>query len=168
MGKINRIPLGLLDLLSSKTDGRTPQEMSDIVAGVIDLEKYYLSERLSHEFFTFSAAAITSNGSIQIPGGESWAIRSIQIQYQALLAADDLAIHMTAERLPDAASALSRMGIFDAELPATTVNQFVTRTRWYEEPMHFPSGVIIRATADRVAAAARTVSVNFGLSRFEI
>jgi len=71
--RIQRIPLGLLSLLDSKsTLGKTPVDLSEIVAGVLNLEPYYLANALT----AINVPANVQNSgdvcSTNVPEGEAW------------------------------------------------------------------------------------------------
>ena len=47
MGRINKLPIGLLSALESKTDGRYPDSLSEEVRAILDLTELYLANRLA-------------------------------------------------------------------------------------------------------------------------
>jgi hypothetical protein len=72
---IQRVPRGLLDLLSMKGTGRTPTELQDRLQGTIDLTQSYLQDRLVTA--VFSTAAVAAVGDVNaigsnVPPGELW------------------------------------------------------------------------------------------------
>lgn len=74
---IQRVPTGLLDLLSSKAGGVNPQLLADAVALVLgDAADYYLAQRRSTVQGT-TAIAMTGNGNfnavgVVVPSNEVW------------------------------------------------------------------------------------------------
>lgn len=164
-GKINRVPLGLLDLLQSKTDGMNPGLLADSVAGVIDIEEFYLGQRLSHEFFTFATSAVGVSGSLQVTDGETWVLWGISLNWVALGAGSIKSVHVQLEAFPDAPSSLSAVIIADyPEMTSLNLNDIITRATILERPIHLPSGMIVRGITGQ-RNTTENVAVNIGIYR---
>jgi hypothetical protein len=81
---INRIPLGLLDLLGLKQLGRNPDQQSPTLAMTLDLERFYAIN--ASESINISNAAINACGqyvaSAAVPAGEVWLCIAAGFQWQ--------------------------------------------------------------------------------------
>ena len=79
MSAINRVTLGLLSLLDSKTQGQNPNDMPNIIQATLDVAPYlYGSQRL--EFEQNSNAAVIANGTyapVTVPAGEIWLMQAV-------------------------------------------------------------------------------------------
>lgn len=67
MGSVQRVPLGLLDLLSLKDVGKLPRELSGVVQPSLDLLQFYGLTQIRH--FSANDAALAEGGTVTcIPG----------------------------------------------------------------------------------------------------
>jgi hypothetical protein len=79
MGNINRVPLGLLSLLDSQTQGQAPATMLETVQSTYDMSALWLNARGLESIQATAVAQIASgqaNLSINVPEGELWAVIS--------------------------------------------------------------------------------------------
>ncbi len=77
MGNINRVPLGLLSLLDSQTQGQAPSQMGETVQPVASLSGLWLNARGLETVFSFVTAQKLSGQVINapvVPEGEIWAV----------------------------------------------------------------------------------------------
>lgn len=79
---IQRVPRGLLDLLSMKGAGQNPTELEEKITGIIDLTQAYLQDRLVTQ--TFATPAVGAVGDVgatgsNVPAGELWIAYSLSI-----------------------------------------------------------------------------------------
>lgn len=76
MSRINRIPDGFQSLLGTKSLGRNPSELGQIVTPTVAMEKYYLTNiGLEKEQGTYTGAAgVGETAALTIPNGEAWAV----------------------------------------------------------------------------------------------
>lgn len=77
MSRINRVPLGLQDLLGSQNFGDNPSELGSVVAPTLDMTNFLRAER--RWFAQASAFAIAVDGqvtAIQVPQGEIWYVNA--------------------------------------------------------------------------------------------
>ena len=168
MGRINRVPLGLLDLLQSKTDGVNPGDLSEVVVGTIDLGEFYFSERIAHEFFQYTSAAIDDNNSITVPAGENWILWAIDVTYINGVLTDVQDVGVALERFPSAPSVLQAVDIFNTgDMVTTVAGQTSTRSEIFERPIFIPSGMIIRATTNNFVLTTHTIAINMGIYRLQ-
>lgn len=76
-GNINRVPLGLMSLLDSQTQGQAPATMSETVVGGFDLGALWYNSRGLESLQAVSPAQTSSgqaNVGINVPEGELWAV----------------------------------------------------------------------------------------------
>lgn len=169
MGKINRIPKGLLDLLSSKSDGRNPQELADSVAPTIDLSPFYLNEKIGHAFGTFVAGNVGDSGTIEIPSGEIWLLFAVDIEWTSAVANKTLDLTFNVEEIPSAASILSSVCIFSTGTFAiVTADDVATFCKVFDRPLPFPPGVVFRTTTNVQIGGNTNVATNVLFYRLQI
>jgi len=75
---INRIPRGLLAYLDSQTQGENPSGLGEVVAPVLDLEKFY---RANARYETASGGSsfdvLNANVTATVPAGETWHVHLV-------------------------------------------------------------------------------------------
>ena len=75
---INRIPRGLLAYLDSQTQGENPTGLGEVVAPVLDLERFY---RANARYETASGGAtfdlLNQNVTATVPAGETWHVHLV-------------------------------------------------------------------------------------------
>jgi len=82
MSQINRVPFGLQDLLASKNFGDNPNDLAQVVAPVLDIEKYFETERYSY----YHGADVIPGGTTalvdttRVPEGELWFLHAMGIK----------------------------------------------------------------------------------------
>jgi len=95
MGVINRVPLGLQDLLGSSNQGDNPSNLAEIVAPVLDLQQYLAAER---RFFQLETAVQQfsdgQGGLISVPAGELWFIDAFSV-FLTLIGNDPFDCHLS-------------------------------------------------------------------------
>lgn len=81
---IQRVPLGLLELLGGKGSGATPNQLLDGVVAVLDLEHFYLAPLT--RVVTGSTATVNATGTwmntssaMIVPAGELWLVRNASV-----------------------------------------------------------------------------------------
>lgn len=73
MSNVNRVPRGLLAYLDSQTQGENPSSMSEVVAPVLDMERFYRANaRYETAGGGASFDALNDNVTATVPGGETW------------------------------------------------------------------------------------------------
>lgn len=79
-GIVNRVPVGLLDLLDMKSRGQTPRELSSQVQAGIDIAPLYYSD-LEEAVAAVDAgvAAIGLTTSLAVPQDEIWFVRQMSV-----------------------------------------------------------------------------------------
>ena len=71
---IQRIPPGLLSFLGLKSTGQNPNNLSDTVVPVLDLEHLYLAQDLQVSSNTQNVANAGQSISLAVPNGEAWRV----------------------------------------------------------------------------------------------
>lgn len=79
-GIINRVPVGLLDLLDMKSRGQTPRELSSWTQAVVDIAPLYFSD-LERAVASVDAGvnAIGLTTSLAVPQDEIWLVREMSV-----------------------------------------------------------------------------------------
>lgn len=72
MSRINRVPFGLQHLLDSQNLGNNPSDLSEVVAGTIDVEKFLNSTLTRADNTSATVAAIGATIGHTVPGNEIW------------------------------------------------------------------------------------------------
>ncbi|AXH78740.1 MAG: hypothetical protein [Circular genetic element sp.] len=98
MGNINRQARGLLSLLDSQTQGKTPDELAPIVQPTLNMYPYLLGGK-GYSYAQAIATVTTTDPAvaasvITVPAGEQWAVR-----YQSVIANADDAVAAETIRL---------------------------------------------------------------------
>lgn len=168
MGVINRVPLGLLDLLQSKTDGRNPGDMSDQVVPTIDIEPYYLASRASFEFFVVSTTAVGAIANIDVNDSEVWFLYAIDTEWIAVNIGDIVQLSVELSRFADAPSPLSAVTIFAPPADtAVAIGDVHTRSIIFDRPLPMPSGMRVQGVVSR-RSLTTNVAVNLAIYRLTI
>lgn len=75
MALIQRVPQGLLNLLGLQTLGVNPRDFSDSVFGQLDLERYFIADRIEHVSDILVGATQAGNSAnLVVPAGETWRV----------------------------------------------------------------------------------------------
>ena len=100
MGRINKLPIGLLSALESKTDGRYPDSLSEEVRAILDLTELYLANRLA-PFTTAPQNIAPGNGAFfEVPDDELLILVTATLNVTFGTAADSIAGWWGIERHP--------------------------------------------------------------------
>lgn len=75
MSRINRLPLGLLDYLGSKTQGDNPSEFLQEVRPTLNLTPFLLAERLEHKFNRREESVTANSDFFTVPSGQAWLLQ---------------------------------------------------------------------------------------------
>lgn len=104
MAKVNKVPAGFLDLLGAKTQGKTPPNFSEVLAGVVEMGEFYLADSLSGVRADVNHGGEGVIQSFTVPEGELWLVRgfSINTVLPALTSYEDWVVGFG--RLPRASS----------------------------------------------------------------
>lgn len=100
MGRINAVPEGLLDLLRSKTDGRTPADLAEVVSPVLDLGPMYFGERLDFQGTTIAPYGLGATLSITVPQTEVWVLLGWSLFMQSINAGQSGRVSWRLANLP--------------------------------------------------------------------
>jgi len=120
MSKITRLPVGLLDFLGTKNDGRNPALLSETVAPTLELADFYLADRWEILVETGLNAVGTANVSTAtvVPVGQVWYVKQFGVSTAPLGAGQTLRLQAFAS-LPGAAAASHYTGPLDQAAQAT-------------------------------------------------
>lgn len=80
MGAINRVPLGLLSLLDSQTQGKYPDSFGELIAPTFDMAQLLAASRRYETASNVSGGVgsiSNNNASVFVPNGEVWLVRNI-------------------------------------------------------------------------------------------
>lgn len=72
MTTLNRNPVGLLGFLGIKNGGRYPQQLSEVLAGTVDLAGLYMAQDIRSASVNSSVAAPGFSFAFEVPPGEVW------------------------------------------------------------------------------------------------
>lgn len=137
---ISRRPEGLLDLLLTQQQGRNPSELLNTVGPVLDLVRFYDSQRLTSKALTSVVTAIGTFGGVVVPPGEIWKVLGISFFNNFATVNQRIGIAGEILNLPDSDFHYHNFGIVDA-VGATDVN---TNAFIFSDPVHFTSGITFR------------------------
>lgn len=168
MGRVNTNPLGLLDLLQSKTDGINPSDLAESVAPVLDITQFYLSERMGIEFAVVSTASIGNQSAIEVTAGEVWALFAVDVNFIGNIINALASLEVEVQGVPKAASALSAFGIFaTGDVTTAAVGDRATRAAVFDRPIFLPPGSQVITTV-LARSGSFNVSTNIGMYRLQI
>lgn len=166
MGNVNRVPLGLLSLLDTQTQGQTPSNLQETIQATLNLEDFWLSNKgVDQQFANRVLAAVgqqTTASDLTVPEGELWLVSSISADFinldaQQIRGSCGYRISPTAEY-----TALATTGLAGASAAA---NQLSTAALWLNRRMFARSGTSFQARFDWAAAVVlgvdALVMVNF-------
>lgn len=168
MGRINRTPSGLLDLLQSKTDGKNPQDLAETVAPTLDLLDLYLLQRISHEFIVTVASGPGATNLLDVTEGEVWGLFACGVQFIGAAVGQTMDLYVSLQQFPDAPSALSQVQIFaPPTLTAAAIGDQATAAVVFDRPIWLTPGLRIRLTSGSSSLSANA-SLNMSLYRLQI
>ena len=79
MARVNRYPVGFLDVLGAVTQGKTPPEFSEVLAGVVDMTDYYLTDLLAGYEISAAHSATGTAFTFNHDPAEVWLLRGISV-----------------------------------------------------------------------------------------
>ena len=159
MSRINRVPLGLQDLLGSQNLGQNPSDLSQVVAPTHDMFPHWAMERLVQHRTTGSevtAAGAQAGQNITIPEGEAWIMvfaSSSLAGFETVGQRIQWSHSMT--RLPQAT--ITTGGTHLAQTPVITAVQSGEDPRLnfqWSQRVQYPSGTIFQIIVDMYDPAA--------------
>lgn len=162
MGIINQIPEGFLDLIKATTGGRNPTVLSDQVVPTVDMTPFYFPRSLSQRFYVGAFSAVGSDAFIEVPNGEIWNLLALDVSYVPVIAGQVIGYQVEIGQLPNAASPLNSVAIFDNDdisvapgVPGSSV-----RSKTFPGGLLLPPGVTIRTTVTQSNIASLNVVTN--------
>lgn len=81
MSRINRLPLGLLDFLGTKSLGDNPSELLGQVRPTLELGGFFSAEKLELVFDAVNQDTISNSQFITVPTGEVWVLLAAYYKY---------------------------------------------------------------------------------------
>lgn len=100
MGAINKIPLGLLNMLGSQTGGKNPFDLAEVVRPTVDLTPFYHAQAFKTTAVSLAYAAVGDNVQMEVPAGESWFLYSIGVTILSVAGADRASFGVYLRDLP--------------------------------------------------------------------
>ena len=100
MGAINKIPLGLLNMLGSQTGGKNPFDLAEIVRPTVDLTSFYHAQALKTSAVSLVYTAVGDNVQMEVPAGEAWFVYTIGVSVTSVTGADRAAFGVYLRDLP--------------------------------------------------------------------
>ena len=170
MSRINRIPLGYLDLVGTETGGKTPSDASEEVSPVVEMEEFYSAITLSSEQFSFNNNVVGDFGQSDVPDGEIWKVYSIGVNELRATALDMSDIAVFFGRLTRSDSAGNFALMFDT---GKLINDFATgrasASILLPRPVHLASGSrVLAQVQDRTGTAPlRVTDISLLVAKFE-
>ena len=168
MGRINTNPLGLLDLLQSKTDGVNPSDLAESVAPTLDMTPFYISEKMGHAFSVVSTATIGNQSEISVPAGEVFSLFAVDINFVANAINNFVSLEVEIQSIPKASSTLNAVAILaTGVLDGPLVGDRATAAVVFNTPIFMPPGSKLTTTV-LSRSGSFNVSTNIGVYRLLI
>lgn len=163
MGAINRIPEGLLGLLSSKTDGVNPKFLSESVAPVLNMEPFYFADQASHDTVAFAQGAVGNGANIVVPAAQVWLLFAMDLEWIGAGIGQTIDTVVSLQSIPGAVSSLSAVVIFaPGPKTAAAIGDIVTSSKVYDRPLPLAPGSTIRANVNATSLASNgTLNILF-------
>ena len=162
MARVNRYPVGFLDVLGAVTQGKTPPDFSEVLAGVVDMTEYYLVDLLGSYDIAMAHTAVATTFAFNHDPDELWLLRGISVTSDQMPAAGFERWSAAVGPLPKAAVGTSAPDVAvkfwssPTETVATLNDTFVT-AKTFDSPIVVPPDVNVTLTLDqRDGGAART------------
>lgn len=144
---ISRRPGGLLDLLLTQQQGKNPTMLGDAVSPVIEMAKFYETDRLTVSQGTANFTAVGSVATLSVPAAETWLLRGLGSRWSWATASQDLKFHYQFVSLPTTTYDLPGSGL----LAATGIGDTDSFSLVMSDPFFIPSGTQIRCICDSIA-----------------
>lgn len=99
MTGINRQPVGLSDLLQVQAGGQNPDELSQLVRGIMDLYPFYQPDRIRGWIEPW-ALSVGQAEFVEVPAGEMWLLEFLAVEVDSSTSsADDYYFSFGIERI---------------------------------------------------------------------
>lgn len=156
---IQRFPKGLISVLGMTATGDTPHQLSQQVAGNLDLLDYYLLDRTTQLAFTsgvIAGAGVTSCGPTSGPSaGKIWLVYDVSFQLQGVGAAATIWLGLGIARQGTVANCIIFPGMYSGRLIA---GESTMRAAHFEKPVIMrPGDTLAVRTIEFTGAPAATV-----------
>ena len=168
MGRINRAPLGLLDLLQSKTDGVNPSQLAESVAPTLEMSPFYLSDKLGHAFSTVSTSVIGNTADIDVSEGQIFALFAMDVNFIGNVIGAFASFEVEIQGIPTAFSPLSGFGVFSTDvMDAPLVGDRATRAVVFDRTIFMPPGSKLQTTV-LTRSGTFNATTNIGMYRLSV
>jgi len=124
VARVNKYPTGFLDLLGAKTQGKTPPDFSEVLAGTVPLEEFYLADALSgvREDANHGGPSVFT---LPVPQSEVWLVKGCSVTSVLTLATsfEKWAVQLSGlpRRSDESAAGLNDAYVWASQTLATTV-----------------------------------------------
>ena len=170
MSRVNRFPLGFLDLLGAVTQGKTPPDFSEVLAGTVDMTEFYASGLLG-SYVLSSAHTGPITLSFDHDDSEVWVLRGCGFSTPAAVAAGTfeqwtLSAGPTPINAVGSADPTASVPIWASEIRGATTNgDVISDATTFPVPFVIPPGVDLTASLNqRDGGASRTTTFALLLS----
>lgn len=170
MGRVNRFPLGYLDLLGAVSQGKTPPDSSEILVPVVDATEFYAADSLGGYTLNPNHAASGSSFTFDHSQDEVWVLRGVAVQSVNLPAAAleqwELGLISVPKTAAGSVDPVSSPGIWASDiLTNTAVGDDLTFATLFPAPFIVPPDVnAVLTITQRDGGVARTSNATLLLS----
>jgi len=156
---IQQIPAGLLGLLRI-TGGDTPNQLADLVGGVLELHPYYVARTRADKAASVAGRTLTHGGvQLIVPQNEYWLVESMSSSAVADGAGPTVRYQHGYQLI--AGGNLAVMGVWNFNQVLTNAGDFVQIGTWLDNRLLLPPGSALAAELHAptiVSAVTMTVS----------
>lgn len=164
--QINRVPVGLFDILQLKSNDLRPQDVDQFMHTTMDITDFFTHPRFSVRLANNAAAnSAGDNADIAVPPDEFWLVYAMQGRLVSAQAGDVLSVSVGIQAGTGGFMGLAWSGL---PLTATAASQNVRAPITFPRPLILNSSFTIRATTEvcDLVVGNTTVSCNALVSRF--
>lgn len=162
MGKLNRVPVGFLDLLDDTAQGKTPPQYADFVQPELDATELYLASSLAVVGQDNTHSSAPTVFTIDVPNDEAWVLRAASVIVTHANIAQGEEWRLSVGLLPRTSSADTagspRAGIWSSKfLDVVIANDSASDSHFFPRLITIPGGSrVFWEILERDTAPART------------
>jgi hypothetical protein len=146
MGQINRIPLGYLGMLGTKTGGKNPFVSAEQVNPVVEMTPFYHAQGLSIETGSLTFVNVLEFVDLTVPSDEAWFVYAVSVQSGFTLVGDRLGVifslFSTPAGPPNNSMVIGQSGLLELVGAIGTVGEAVQ----FPNPLPIVGGSKLRCT----------------------